>query len=308
MSTCSLLIPCHNAAQYLPRLWETIRSQTVPFDEILCYDDGSTDNTAEIAEQFGATVIRSEVCRGAAFARNRLAEAATCSWIHFHDADDTLHPEFLAQTQARIQPEIDVIVSNVDWIDETTQEILIPRRYSQQALEENALAATLTNPIGVIGCLYRKAVFLSIAGFDPSFQCWEDADLHIRFAAAGAKFSVVETVLAYSLRHDRGLSRDQLACTKCRLQLLQNYAEQFGSLHRLIAEEAERVAVYLLIQKHDRQTAQQAVQLCLSLGQHPPTTQNPILKLLKAFLPTLQSLYLQQCLRNPKLLLGSSRC
>ncbi len=48
MNSCSLLIPCHNAAQYLLRLWETVQAQTVPFDEIICYDDGSTDNTAEV--------------------------------------------------------------------------------------------------------------------------------------------------------------------------------------------------------------------------------------------------------------------
>lgn len=300
MNSCSLLIPCHNAAQYLPRLWETIRSQTIPFDEILCYDDGSTDNTAEIAEQLGATVIRSKVCRGAAFARNRLAEAATCSWIHFHDADDTLHPEFLEQTKAKIQSGIDVIVCHADWVEEITRDLLIPRRYRQQALEEDALAATITNPIGVISCLYRKAVFLSIEGFNESFQCWEDADLHVRLAAIGARFSVVDTVLAYSLRHDRGLSRNQVNCAQCRLQLLQTYADQFEGLHSSIAAEAEQVAIHALMQLRDLQTARRAVELCLSLGQRPPTTQNPMLKVLKAFLPTLQMLYLQQWIRNPK--------
>ncbi len=307
MTSCSLLIPCYNAAHYLPRLWETVRSQTVPFDEIICYDDGSTDNTAEIASNLGAKVIRGEVCRGAAFARNQLALAATTPWIHFHDADDTLHPEFLAHTKARIQPDIDVIVCNADWIDEVTQQLLIPRRYNPQDLEENALAATLTNPIGVISCLYRKESFLWIEGFNQSLQCWEDADLHIRFAAAGVKFSVVEAVLAYSLRHDRGLSRNQLTCANCRLQLLQAYAEQFESLQSLIALEAEQVAIAALFHLQDLRTAHRALCLCQSLGLRPPTTQNPILKAFKMFLPTLQALYLQQWLRNSKLLLALDR-
>ncbi|MBW4444605.1 MAG: glycosyltransferase family 2 protein [Plectolyngbya sp. WJT66-NPBG17] len=306
MTTCSLLVPCHNAAAYLPRLWATVQAQSVPFDEIICYDDGSTDNTAEVAQQLGATVIRGDVCRGAAFARNQLAQAATCDWIHFHDADDTLHPEYLAQTKAKIQPEIDVIVCDADWIDEATQQLLIPRRYTQQELDKNALAATLTNPIGVISGLYRKELFLSIDGFNESFQCWEDSDLHIRLAAAGAKFSVVEAVLSYSLRHDRGLSRNQQICSNCRLQLLQIYATQFESLRSLIALEAERVAIAALLQR-DLQMAQRAVQFCISIGQRPPTTHNPILKALKVFLPALQALYLQQWMRNPKLFLDDSR-
>jgi glycosyltransferase involved in cell wall biosynthesis len=305
MTFCSLLIPCHNAAQYLPRLWETVQAQTVCFDEMICYDDGSTDNTAEVATQLGATVIRSQVCRGVAFARNQLAQAATCPWIHFHDADDTLHPEYLAQTKSRIQPDIDVIVCHTDWIDEVTHQLIIPRRYTQHALDENALASTLTNPIGGISCLYRKEKFLEIAGFDESFRCWEDADLHVRLAAAGAKFSAVEQVLVYALRHDRGLSSDQLACTKCRLRLLKSYAEQFEELRPLIAEEAERVASSLLVHWRDWKTARQAVQLCLFLGLRPPTTHNQFLSLVKSFLPEIVALYLQQIIRNPNLLFTS---
>lgn len=300
MNTCSLLIPCHNAAQYLPRLWETVRSQTVPFDEIICYDDSSTDNTVEVATELGATVIRGETCRGAAFVRNQLAQAATCNWIHFHDADDTLHPEYLALTKARIQSNLDVIVNHSDWIDETTHKLLIARRYYQQDFNQNAIAAALINPIGVISCLYRRDAFLAVGGFDESFQCWEDADLQVRLAANNARFGVVEQVLAYSLRHDRGLSSDQSACASCRLRLLKSYAEQFIDLRDLIAAEAERVAIDALIRLKDRQLTDQALQLCVSLGLNPPTTHNRFLQIAKRFTPRIPVLYLQQFIRNPK--------
>ena len=90
--TCSLLVPCHNAAAHLPRLWETVRAQAKPFDELICYDDASTDRTADVARTLGATVIRGDTNHGAAHARNRLWQAAHGEWVHFHDADDLLDP------------------------------------------------------------------------------------------------------------------------------------------------------------------------------------------------------------------------
>ena len=84
----SLLIPCKNAAGYLPRLFEGVRAQSRPFAEIICYDDNSTDATCEVAEGLGARVIKAEgPSTGPAKARNRLAMAASAPWIHFHDAD-----------------------------------------------------------------------------------------------------------------------------------------------------------------------------------------------------------------------------
>ena len=96
----ALLIPCHNAAAYLPRLWQTVRAQTRPFDAVFCYDDASEDNTAAVAEALGAQVIRSETNRGPAHARNALLHACQAEWIHFHDADDLLTRNVRALTRA----------------------------------------------------------------------------------------------------------------------------------------------------------------------------------------------------------------
>src|SRR6476659_9336329 len=86
----ALCVPAFNAAGHLPRLLESVRAQTGSFDEILIYDDASTDETADIARGFGAHVIRSDQNTGASVAKNQLAERASAAWSHFPDADDEL--------------------------------------------------------------------------------------------------------------------------------------------------------------------------------------------------------------------------
>jgi glycosyltransferase involved in cell wall biosynthesis len=56
--TLALCIPAFNAAQFLPRLLGSAAAQKIPFDELLVYDDCSTDDTAEVARALGATVVQ----------------------------------------------------------------------------------------------------------------------------------------------------------------------------------------------------------------------------------------------------------
>ena len=81
--TLALCVPAFNAARQLPRLLAAAQGQTVPFDEILVYDDGSADDTGAVAEASGARVIRGDVNRGCAVGKNALAEAARSDWLHF---------------------------------------------------------------------------------------------------------------------------------------------------------------------------------------------------------------------------------
>ncbi len=91
----ALLIPAYNAADHLPRLFQSVDRQTEPFDEVWVYDDCSTDDTAAIAEGYGARVVRGDVNRGCTHGKSILVERTNCEWVHFHDADDLLLPNFV---------------------------------------------------------------------------------------------------------------------------------------------------------------------------------------------------------------------
>ncbi|MBD2176626.1 glycosyltransferase family 2 protein [Pseudanabaena sp. FACHB-1998] len=298
MNSCSLLIPCYNAEHYLPRLWETVKAQTVPFDEIICYDDGSKDDTAEVAKSLGAKVIVGGENMGVSHARNQLAKASSCEWIHFHDADDLLHLEYLEKAKDRIDKDTDVIICNVDWIDEQTREVIISWKYNNEEFQSNSLIAAIANPVGVINVLCRRDIFLKVCGFDESISCWEDADLYVRLAGAGARFAIIEEVLGFSLRHSRGLSYDQHRCWKCRLHFLKNYSKTYEAVvDRVIIDQLELVARNFL-KLRDKRFALEALEFSQSLGGNPPLTNNALLAALKFVLPALLVIQIQQFIRK----------
>ncbi len=87
----SVIIPAYNVQDFVVQAIRSAQLQTVPPDEIIVADDGSSDETARRAEEAGAIVLRG--CRGnGSIARNRGAEAATGEVLMFLDGDDWWHP------------------------------------------------------------------------------------------------------------------------------------------------------------------------------------------------------------------------
>ena len=113
----------HNAAGHLPRLLTSAARQTVPFDEILVYDDCSTDDTGAVAEAYGANVVRA-MQPGCSAGKNRLAEATTCEWIHFHDADDDITPDLVERVRPHLERDDapDVLLLHFEYRDHVTGE------------------------------------------------------------------------------------------------------------------------------------------------------------------------------------------
>lgn len=290
----ALLVPAYRAGTYLPRLAAAARAQLQPFAEWHCYDDASGDDTAAVAVREGFHVIAGPTQRGPSFARNRLAEAATAEWVHFHDADDLLAPEYLSHVLAAASPAVDVVVCDSSWELEATRERIIHRTYSQSHYEAAPLAYVLTHPIGVISGLIRRSAFTAIGGFDEATTCWEDADLFVRLVENGARFQMVPETLVTSLRHERGISRNQHHCDRCRLKYLRAYAtRQPPSVRPQLAAEAETLIPRFLGHR-DRPAARDALALCRELGVNPPSTTHPGLRLLKKFVPALWLVRLQQ--------------
>ena len=211
-ATCALLVPCHNGAAFLPRLFHSVRAQSRAFDEILLFDDASTDGSGEIAAGLGAKVLRAHTPLGPAAARNRLLAETACQWVHFHDADDALHPDFVARMMARAAAgNADVVLCQVDWIEEGTGRIVLRWRYDETVYQtERAAADMLVNIIGGIGGLYARDALRRAGGFREELRYWEDLDLHLRLWRAGARFRVEDAVLSLAYRHANSTSNSNL--------------------------------------------------------------------------------------------------
>jgi len=293
---CGLLIPCHNAAGHLARLFDSVSALHVPFAEIICYDDASTDDTARIAQARGARVVRGTERRGPAHARNQLLRATSLPWVHFHDADDLLNADFTRATGALVGDGVDAVICDVEWVDERSRIPVQFWRYETAPLEADALPYVIEHPIGGINGVYRRSMLEQIGGFDERYSCWEDADLHVRLAAAGARFTGTETVLCQALRRAGSASANQHACSLSRLTLLAEYALMFDDrgkkVQASIAREAEKVARALL-HYGDVDAAGVAIDLCRRLGFAPPTTGSRILGMLKHVLSPITAMRLQ---------------
>ena len=85
----TLIVPAYNAANYLPNCLDDLLAQTFRDFEVLVMDDGSTDRTADIGEQYARRDPRIRVMRlphgGVSAARNRGLELAESRYVAFMD-------------------------------------------------------------------------------------------------------------------------------------------------------------------------------------------------------------------------------
>lgn len=113
-SLVSVVIPCFNAALFLIDTLKSAVEQTHPPFEVLVIDDGSTDDSAEIARSYGPPVrVISQANQGESVARNRGIDEARGEWIAFLDADDHWQPDKLAKQLAATGPGVVAVHTNL---------------------------------------------------------------------------------------------------------------------------------------------------------------------------------------------------
>lgn len=116
----SVIIPAYNVAEKLPETLDSLASQSAKDDprfEFIIVDDGSRDNTLEVAKSYAASDPRFRVIhqenRGCGPARNNGIEAARGTWIGFLDGDDILMPGTLEKVlKLGENPKVDWIFGN----------------------------------------------------------------------------------------------------------------------------------------------------------------------------------------------------
>ena len=101
----SVIIPIYNNEKYLPQCLESVLNQTYKNLEIICVNDGSTDNSTKTLEKFSDSRIKiiNQENKGLATARNTGLKNSTGEYVYFLDSDDWIDKKLIEITLGAIQ-------------------------------------------------------------------------------------------------------------------------------------------------------------------------------------------------------------
>ncbi len=271
MNTLVLCIPAYNAAAYLPRLLTSALNQRIPFTEILVYDDCSTDDTAAVAEKHGARVIRGAENKGCSFGKNILAKETQCNWIHFHDADDELLPNFTTLAYGWMEKEYcpDVVLFNYEYRNNDTNSLLGVMQFDAGELEKDPVAYSILHQINPFCGLYRRQAFFKAGGYDidPLTLYNEDKAFHIKLAINGLTFSAEESISIINYRiHNSMSAANQHKCLVAQYYVMESAAVTQGDKYPFEIASQLWVCATLLAAQQDWLYVKKALRLSKKLG------------------------------------------
>ena len=173
----SLVCPVLNAGDVLPVAMASWKAQTVPLEEIIIVDDGSSDESSKIAHELGGRVIRFEVNRGRGAARAVGTLAASGQYLLFADAHNTIEPEFVENALLQFtRPEVVGVVGY--WYDPNPQGVL--NRWRARHLfrcERGNRQSVMGKTLATHACLLLRSAVLEAGNFDENFRQDEDTEL-----------------------------------------------------------------------------------------------------------------------------------
>jgi glycosyltransferase involved in cell wall biosynthesis len=232
--TFAIVIPAFNRESFVGSAIESALAQTVPADEIIVVDDGSTDRTAEIARSYSVPVrVISIENNGAGPSRPRNVgiQAATSQYITLLDSDDFLEPTVLERHKWIIanHPDVGLICSNyytVAFGPDINRRRLRNEASVVQGLKKEHLADSTYrirsnvayraycggNFIKTPATTIPKSVWKQVGGFDETLRTSNDYDFFIRILATH-DIVYVDVPLHTVVYHDGNISAANLGQT-----------------------------------------------------------------------------------------------
>jgi hypothetical protein len=202
MPTISVVIPCYNGAKFLRATIESVLAQTYPPLEMIVVDDGSTDDSAAIAESFGPPVrVIRQTNRGVTAARNRGIAEASGDYVHFLDADDLIHADAFKWliSLGPFDPH-EIRIMGIGWFNETPDRLFRQATWNFDCLLPHILFST---PGGIHSTLFPRPLVDSVGGFEVRRKYGTDFDFFIRVAFSGAKVKALPKVGAFYRIHSQ---------------------------------------------------------------------------------------------------------
>jgi len=203
------VIPTWNRRDLLDTLLKSLAAQTRPFDQIIVVDNGSADDSADLAERAGAKVLRLGRNLGFAPAVNRGIDAAEADWVAVLNNDVTLEPDWLAQLLEPAALEDTWFATGK--ILQAGNPHLMDGAFDELSRGACASRCGAGKPDGpawnqarrirlapMTAAIFKRQLFRDLGGLDETFGSYmEDVDFGLRCALAGREGWYVPSAVAY---------------------------------------------------------------------------------------------------------------
>jgi len=207
----STIVPAYNRAELIGATLRSLLEQTRPPDELIVVDDGSTDGTADIARNFGATVIR-QPNAGAGAARNAGFAKSTGEIVHFMDSDDLASPNTYRIQAGLIEAGSDIVYG--PWQRTRFEGNML--RPEPVVVQQGPMRGTCSFDKMVLTgrwltvfqpCLFRRATLEAAGPYRTDLKTAEDIELLYRLMRQTTRISHVEdTLVLYRVHPENQLS------------------------------------------------------------------------------------------------------
>lgn len=244
----SVIIPAYNSATTLARAVESVLAQSWPAYEIIVIDDGSTDNTLQVAHHFGDRIkVIHQANAGVSMARNRGVAAATGDWLAFLDADDWFYPDRLGLHGKWIADDdsLDFLTGDYEYRRDDASLIgtsMVTHPCGRSMLDKAAGAERVVMERKEIGAFVAehfgdmhtlsvpRKTFHELGGFPPGFRVCEDVHFLTRLCAMSSKVGVICRPLGVYVIHESSATRsDPLKAQQYNVQTLLDLKQLAGS-------------------------------------------------------------------------------
>lgn len=239
----SVIVPCYNQAQYLDECLQSVLDQTYQEWECIIVNDGSPDNTEEVAKKWLVEDSRFKYFYkengGLSSARNFGIDNAEGEWILPLDCDDYISNDYLDLAKNHFRKEnLKVIYCNAKKFGTTNENFVLPSFSLENLAKRNVIFCS---------AFFRKKDWLIIGGYDENFlHGLEDWDFWIRLLEDGGSVKKLENVCFFyrikeismltNLLNSKEFYNSIKYLEKKHLDFFHNY---LGTLHALLSDNQQ---------------------------------------------------------------------
>jgi glycosyltransferase involved in cell wall biosynthesis len=217
--TVTVVIPCFNQARFLPAAVASVRAQRYPHVDCIVVNDGSTDDTAAVAEKLGVRLLE-QINSGVSEARNAGLAAARSGFVVFLDADDELLPDAVAAGAGTLgaDPSAAAVVGRCQVMDGAGHQLpAFHSRIDASNLYQEWLSRNFVWTPGA--AMFRKQALDEIGGFPAGLGPAADYAVYLRLARTDGVRLIPRDLVRYR-QHATSMSRDPAMMLHATLEVL----------------------------------------------------------------------------------------